>query len=106
MVTKTITFKNLMEEINKLGFREEDQVILLADEKMVTIKKLPIQGHSIFSSQYHNGPKASVSEANGFSDENRFRDFASPIWKEAQKDDLTPQDIDDIIHQVRKAEKS
>ena len=94
MVTKTITFKNLMEEINKLGFSEEDQVLLLADEETVTIKKLFPQGHSMFSSQ------------DRFSNENKFRDFASPIWEEAQKDNLTPQDIDDIIHQVRKAEKN
>ena len=78
MVAKTITIKNLIEEINKLGFSEEDQVVLLADEKGVTIKKLALQGH--------------------------FRDFASPIWEEAKKDNLTPQDINEIIHQVRKAE--
>ena len=60
MVTKTITFKNLMEEINKLGFSEEDQVLLLADEETVTIKKLFPQGHSMFSSQ------------DRFSNENKF----------------------------------
>ncbi len=80
MATKTITIKNLIEEINKLGFNEDDQVVLVADENMVTIKKLSPQSH--------------------------FRDFASPIWKEAKKDNLTPQDIDEIIHQVRKAEKN
>ena len=40
-------------------------------------------------------------EANRFSDKNKFRDFASPIWEEAKKDNLTPKDIDEIIHQVR-----
>ena len=60
MATKTIKLKNLIEEINKPGF----------------------------------------------SDENKFRDFAFPIWEEAKKDNLTPQNIDDIIHQVRKAEKN
>ena len=73
MATKTITIKNLMEEINKLGFNEEDQ----------------------------REPKASVREVNRFSDKNKFRDFASSIWKEAKKDNLTPKDIDEIIHQVR-----
>jgi hypothetical protein len=101
MTTKTITLKNLIEEINKLGFSEEDQVVLLANEEMVTIKKLPSQTLSMFSSQYCK-PKASVSEANQFSDESKFRDFASPIWEEAKNDNLTLQDIDDIVHQVRK----
>ncbi len=76
MVTKTTAVKKLIAEINQLGFHEEDQVVLLADEKVVTIKKLSPQG--------------------------RFRDFASPIWEEAKKDNLTPQDINEIIHQVRK----
>ena len=80
MVIKTISIKNLREEIDKLGFSEDDQVVLLADEKMVTLKKLPSQGS--------------------------FRDFASPIWEEAKKDNLTPQDIDEIIHQLRKTEKT
>ncbi len=80
MVTKTTAVKNLIAEINQLGFSEEDQVVLLADEKGVTIKKLALQGH--------------------------FRDFASPIWEEAKKDNLTSQDIDEIIHQVRKVTKN
>jgi len=104
-----------MEEINKLGFNEEDQVVLFADEETVMIKKLFLQEHSMFPTQYrkkqltsssYRKPKTSVREVNRFRDKNKFRDFASPIWEEAKKDNLTPKDIDEIIHQVRKAEKN
>ena len=54
------------------GLDEEIARNFLANEKMVTVKKLSPQGS--------------------------FRDFASPIWEEAKKDNLTPQDVDKIIH--------
>jgi hypothetical protein len=79
MTTKTIALKNLIEEIYQLGFNKDDRVVLLFNEDTVMIKKLFLQGD--------------------------FRDLVSPIWEEAKKDNLTLQDIDDIVHQVRKAEK-
>ena len=84
-----------MEEINKLGFSKDDQVVLHADKEIVTIKKLSSQGHSMFLSQCRK-PKVSVDEEKHFSGENKFRDFACPIWEEAQKDKLTLQDIDEM----------
>ncbi len=40
MLTKTISIKNLLSEINQLGFGQDDLVLLLADAQAITLKKI------------------------------------------------------------------
>lgn len=79
MLTKTISIKDLLREINQLGFNENDQALLLADAHSITIKKI--------------GPVGT------------FAEFAAPIWAEAKQSGITPDDIDDAIHDVRQRKR-